>query len=198
MVARARAAQPAWEAMGFTGRAQVFLRMQKWILDHSQELMNTIVSETGKTFEDAFGAEVGYAAAAFGFWAKNAEPYLAPEKIKEGSPMIPGRKMEVRFRPLGVIGVIGPWNYPFTNSIGDALPALMAGNSVVLKPSEKSPLTALRLAELALEAGLPPGVFNVVPGSSSRPSRRAACPTTSSSWRPAAARPARRSSTRWT
>lgn len=164
MVARARAAQPAWEAMGFTGRAQVFLRMQKWILDHSQELMNTIVSETGKTFEDAFGAEVGYAAAAFGFWAKNAEPYLAPEKIKEGSPMIPGRRMEVRFRPLGVIGVIGPWNYPFTNSIGDALPALMAGNSVVLKPSEVTPLTSLLIEKAFQECGLPDDVLIVATG----------------------------------
>ena len=164
LVARARAAQPGWEALGFGGRAQIFLRMQKWVLDHSQELMNTIVSETGKTFEDAFGAEVGYAAAAFGFWAKNAEKYLAPEKIKEGSPMIPGRKMEVRFRPLGVIGVIGPWNYPFTNSMGDALPALMAGNTVVMKPSEVTPLTSLLIEKAFRECGMPDDVLLVATG----------------------------------
>jgi acyl-CoA reductase-like NAD-dependent aldehyde dehydrogenase len=139
-------------------------RMQKWVLDHDQELMNTIVSETGKTFEDAFGAEVGYAAAAFGFWAEKAEKYLAPEKITDGSPMIPGRKMEVRYRPLGVIGVIGPWNYPFTNSIGDAVPALMAGNSVVLKPSEVTPLTSLLVEQGMRECGLPADVLIIATG----------------------------------
>jgi acyl-CoA reductase-like NAD-dependent aldehyde dehydrogenase len=164
LAARARAAQPAWEAMGYSGRGQVMRRLQKWMLDHAQEVMNTIVSETGKTFEDAFGAEVGYGAAAFGFWAEKAEKYLAPEKITDGSPMIPGRRMEVRYRPLGVVGVIGPWNYPFTNSIGDAIPALMAGNSVVLKPSEVTPLTSLLIERAARACGMPDDVLLIATG----------------------------------
>ena len=80
MVARARAAQPGWEAMGFEGRARVLRRAQKWVLDNSDRVIRTIVSETGKTWDDAQTAEIGYAAAAFGFWAKNAEKYLADEK----------------------------------------------------------------------------------------------------------------------
>lgn len=164
MVTRARAAQPGWEAIGFTGRAQVMRRMQKWMLDHVEEVINTIQSETGKTYEDAFSAEVSYGAAAFGFWADEAEKYLAPEKVKAGSPMLMGRRMELRFRPLGVIGVIGPWNYPFTNSLGDAIPALMAGNTVVLKPSEVTPLTSLLIEKGLRECGMPEDVLIVATG----------------------------------
>ena len=70
---RARAAQPGWEALGFEGRGRVLLRAQKWIVDNGDRVIDTIVSETGKTYEDAQLAEVSYGAAAFGFWAKNAE-----------------------------------------------------------------------------------------------------------------------------
>src|SRR3954469_18468737 len=82
VVARARAAQPGWEALGFDGRAKVMLRAQKWVMDNAERVAQTIVSETGKTFEDAVLAEVTYGGSAFGFWAKNAGPYLADEKVK--------------------------------------------------------------------------------------------------------------------
>src|SRR3954451_17848891 len=151
IVARARAAQAGWEALGFEGRGRIMRRAQKWLLDNAQRVMDTIVSETGKTYEDAQLAEISYGASAFGFWAKNAEKYLADEKVKSASPMLLGRKLISRYRPLGVIGVIGPWNYPLTNSFGDCIPALMAGNAVVLKPSEITPLTSLLMAEALRE-----------------------------------------------
>ena len=81
MVARARAAQPGWEALGFEGRARVFLRAQKWVLDNADRIIDTIISETGKTVEDAQRAEISYAASAFGFWAKIAPEFLADEKV---------------------------------------------------------------------------------------------------------------------
>src|SRR3954452_5899919 len=164
IVARARSAQPGWEALGFEGRGRIMRRAQKWLLDNSQRVMDTIVSETGKTYEDAQLAEISYGASAFGFWAKNAEKYLADEKVKSASPMLLGRKLISRHGPLGVIGVIGPWNYPLTNSFGDCIPALMAGNAVVLKPSEITPLTSLLMAEALKECGLPEGVFQVATG----------------------------------
>ena len=164
MVARARAAQPGWEALGFDGRAKVMRRAQKWVLDNSERVIRTIVSETGKTWDDAQTAEIGYAAAAFGFWAKNAEKYLADEKIRTSSPFLRGKKCLVRYRPLGVVGVIGPWNYPLTNSFGDCIPALAAGNSVILKPSEVTPLTSLVMAEMLDECGIPADVFQVLTG----------------------------------
>ena len=82
MVARARVAQPGWEALGFDGRGKVLRRAQKWLLDNSDRVIETIVSETGKTYEDAQLAEISYAAAGFGFWAKHAGEYLADERIK--------------------------------------------------------------------------------------------------------------------
>jgi acyl-CoA reductase-like NAD-dependent aldehyde dehydrogenase len=164
MIAKARAAQPGWEALGFEGRARIMRRAQKWLLDHAQRVIETIVSETGKTHEDAQLAEISYGAFAFGFWAKHAGEYLADERVKTSNPFVLGRKLVLRFRPLGVVGVIGPWNYPLTNSFGDCIPALMAGNAVVLKPSEITPLTSLVAAEMLRECGLPEHVFQVATG----------------------------------
>jgi acyl-CoA reductase-like NAD-dependent aldehyde dehydrogenase len=164
MAARGRAAQPGWEAFGFAGRGRVMRRAQKWLMDNSEQVISTIVSETGKTYEDAEFAEIAYSANAFGFWAKEASSYLADERVKSAQILLKGKKLILRYRPLGVIGVIGPWNYPLTNSFGDCIPALMAGNSVILKPSEVTPLTSLLLAEGLRECGLPEGAFQVATG----------------------------------
>src|SRR5271168_3257691 len=164
MAARGRAAQPEWEAYGFEGRARVLLRAQKWLMDNSEQVIATIVSETGKTYEDATLAEIGYAGAAFGFWAKEAPVYLADEKVKSSQLLVKGKKLILRYRPLGLIGVIGPWNYPLTNSFGDCIPALAAGNSVILKPSEVTPLTSMLMAECLRECGLPENVLQIATG----------------------------------
>src|SRR4051794_13176259 len=164
IVARARAAQPAWEALGYEGRGRILRRAQKWVVDNTDRLVATIVSETGKTFEDAQLAEVAYAANAFGFWAKRAPEYLADEKVRSANPFVAGRKLSVRYRPVGVVGVIGPWNYPLTNSVGDCIPAMAAGNAVVLKPSEVTPLTSLLVADGLRECGFPEGIFQVATG----------------------------------
>jgi acyl-CoA reductase-like NAD-dependent aldehyde dehydrogenase len=164
VVARARAAQPAWEALGYDGRGRILRRAQKWLLDNAQEVVATIVAETGKTYEDAYLAELSYAVNSFGFWAKRAPRYLADEKIRTGNPFVLGRKLRVRYAPVGVVGVIGPWNYPLTNSVGDAIPALAAGNTVVVKPSEVTPLTSLLLERGLLESGLPADVYQTAVG----------------------------------
>ncbi|MGI8557269.1 MAG: succinic semialdehyde dehydrogenase [Solirubrobacteraceae bacterium] len=161
---RARAAQVGWEAIGFQGRARVMLRAQKWVIDNAARVVDTIVAETGKTREDAQLAEISYAAAAFGFWAKEAEGYMADERVRSTNMFVKGKKLILRYHPLGLIGVIGPWNYPLTNSFGDCIPALMAGNSVILKPSEITPMTSLLLAEGLQECGLPADVFSVATG----------------------------------
>jgi acyl-CoA reductase-like NAD-dependent aldehyde dehydrogenase len=161
---RGRAAQPIWEAYGFEGRGRVLRRMQKWVMDNAERVVRTIVSETGKTYEDAQLAEISYAGAAFGFWADHAEEYLADERVRTSNMLVKGRKLVVRYKPLGLIGVIGPWNYPLTNSFGDCIPALAAGNSVIMKPSEITPLTSLLLAEGLTECGIPADVFQVATG----------------------------------
>jgi acyl-CoA reductase-like NAD-dependent aldehyde dehydrogenase len=161
---RARRAQPGWAALGFDGRAAVMRRCQKWISDNADRVIETIMSETGKAYEEALVAEIGYAEAAFRFWSKSAEKYLAEERIKSASPFVKGRKLIVRYEPLGLVGVIGPWNYPLTNSFGDCIPALMAGNAVLLKPSEVTPLTSMLMGEALRECGLPDDVYTVLPG----------------------------------
>jgi acyl-CoA reductase-like NAD-dependent aldehyde dehydrogenase len=164
IVARARAAQPAWEALGFEGRGRILVRAQKWLMDNADRVIGTIVSETGKTYEDAQLAEISYVGAAFGFWAKNAPEYLADEKVRSANVLVKGRRLIVRYQPIGVVGVIGPWNFPLSNSFGDCIPALAAGNAVVLKPSEVTPLTSLMMEEALRECGMPEDVFQVATG----------------------------------
>jgi acyl-CoA reductase-like NAD-dependent aldehyde dehydrogenase len=160
---KGRAAQPGWQALGFDGRARVLLRMQKWLVDNGDRVVETMLSETGKVVEDAT-LEISYGATAFGFWAKNAEKYLGDERVRSSSVFVKGKKLVLRYEPLGLVGIIGPWNYPFINSFGDAIPALAAGNSVILKPSEITPLTSLLMAEALRECGLPENVFQVATG----------------------------------
>ncbi|EUA93891.1 aldehyde dehydrogenase family protein [Mycobacterium ulcerans str. Harvey] len=101
-------------------------RMQRWLVDNADQVIATICSETGKTYEDAQIAELIYGAAAFGFWADKAPRYLADERIHSSSVFVKGKRLVLRYRPMGLIGVIGPWNYPLTNSFGDCIPALAA------------------------------------------------------------------------
>jgi acyl-CoA reductase-like NAD-dependent aldehyde dehydrogenase len=160
----ARAAQPAWADMGFEARAKVFYRARKWLVDNRDRVARTIVEETGKTREDAMLAEVLFIADSFGYWAKSAPKHLADEKIRSHSPFMLGRKLLIRYQPRGVIGVIGPWNYPLTNCFGDGIAALAAGNAVIFKPSEITPFSTMLMQECMREAGLPDGVMQVATG----------------------------------
>jgi acyl-CoA reductase-like NAD-dependent aldehyde dehydrogenase len=164
LVANARAAQPRWWAMGFDGRGEVLRRCRRWVVANTERVVATISAETGKTYEDALIAEVAYIVHALGFWARKAPRYLADQRVRSGSPFALGRRMVVRYEPVGVAGVIGPWNYPLSNSFGDCIPALAAGNAVALKPSDLTPLTALLMAQALRECGLPEDVFQVVTG----------------------------------
>jgi acyl-CoA reductase-like NAD-dependent aldehyde dehydrogenase len=164
LVEAARRARPGWEALGFDRRAEAMRDLRSWFVANRKRLIDTLVAEGGKTPEDALLADVWYICDALGFWGKKAKSYLADERVRSGSPFMLGKRIFVRQRPLGVVGVIGPWNYPLTNTFGDAIPALMAGNSVVLKPSEITPLTSLLVAEGAAAIGLPDGVLSVATG----------------------------------
>jgi acyl-CoA reductase-like NAD-dependent aldehyde dehydrogenase len=163
-VAKAREAQPGWNALGYEGRARIFKRCQKWVLDHADRVIETICRETGKTWEDAQLSEVTYAAQAFAFWSKTAPKYLADEKVRASSLFVKGKKMYIRYEPRGVVGVIGPWNFPLTNSFGDCIPALAAGNSAVLKPSRLTPYTSLLMEEMLGECGMPENVYQTLTG----------------------------------
>ncbi len=165
LVRRARAAQPIWSSLGYDGRAALMRKLRWWFVENRDRVVSTIVAESGKTREDAQLAEIMYTADALGFWAKRAGPYLRDERRRPHSPMLLGRRLVQRYEPYGVVGVIGPWNYPLTNNFGDCIPALMAGNTVVLKPAAATPLTSMLIAEGTRAVGFPEDVFSVVVGS---------------------------------
>ncbi len=160
----ARAVQPRWAALGFGRRANVLKRMSGWLSTNAEEVIEVICRETGKTYDDAQITDWSYGLMAFDFWAKHAEGYLADERIKPASWLNRSKRLTVRYEPLGLVGVIGPWNYPLALSVGDAIPALAAGNAVLLKPSELTPLTSLLLQRGLRECGLPDGVLQVATG----------------------------------
>jgi acyl-CoA reductase-like NAD-dependent aldehyde dehydrogenase len=163
LVRRARAAQPAWEALGFRGRGALMRDMRKWLIDNRRRVIRTLSDENGKPYEDA-QLEVFYCADALGFWARKAPKWLADERERPHSPLLLGRKVVNRYLPYGVVGVIGPWNYPLINNFGDAIPALMAGNTVVLKPAHITPLSSMLMQEGLREVGVPSDVFLVANG----------------------------------
>ncbi|MEV2279117.1 aldehyde dehydrogenase family protein [Nocardiopsis sp. NPDC049922] len=156
-VERARAAAPAWRATAPGDRARLLRAVAARIDEHREELARTEVRNAGHPVEQARW-EAGNARDVFEYFA------AAPERATGRQIPVPGGWSVTFAEPLGVVGVIVPWNFPMPVLSWGAAPALAAGNTVVVKPSELTPLTALRIAELALEAGLPEGVFQVLPG----------------------------------
>src|SRR6266540_3304465 len=138
-VARVRANQPAWEQLGIKGRAEWLFKLRDWILDHQDEIADTMQRETGKVRGEA-AAEAVYVMDLINFYGKKAGKYIGDEKVPAHSPLMKVKKLKVQYRPYPVVGVISPWNFPLVLSLGDAIPALIAGCAVVIKPSEITPL----------------------------------------------------------
>jgi acyl-CoA reductase-like NAD-dependent aldehyde dehydrogenase len=156
-VARARAAFPAWRDVSPRDRGRLLRRLATLVEEHSEELARIESRNVGKPIAGARG-EVGMVADVFHFYAGAVD-----KKYGETIPVAGGVDMTFR-EPLGVVGLIVPWNFPLNISSWKLGPALACGNTVVLKPAELTPLSALRLAELALDAGIPEGVLNVLVG----------------------------------
>jgi betaine-aldehyde dehydrogenase len=156
-VAAARAAFPGWRAVSPSDRARLLRRLATLVEEHSEELARLETRNVGKPIADSRG-EVAMVAEVFHFYAGAVDKHHG-----ETIPVTAGIDMTFR-EPLGVVGLIVPWNFPIAIASWKLGPALACGNTVVLKPAELTPLTALRLAELALEAGIPQGVVNVLVG----------------------------------
>jgi len=156
-VARAKAAFPAWRAVAPADRARLLRRLATLVEDHSEELSRIESANAGKPISGARG-EIGMVAQVLHFYAGAVEKHYG-----ETIPVAGG--IDATFRePLGVVGLIVPWNFPLNIASWKLGPALACGNTVVLKPAALTPLSALRLAELVLEAGIPEGVVNVLVG----------------------------------
>ena len=148
-----------WSRMSPTERKKILLKLSDLILKNHDELALLDSMDMGKTVSDAFTYDIPGAADLLSW---NAE---AIDKIMdEIAPTEKNNLAMIRRVPLGVVGAVVPWNYPLDMAMWKCAPALATGNSIILKPAEQSPLSALRFAELAAEAGLPDGVLNVVPG----------------------------------
>ncbi len=159
-IERAAAAFPAWRAVSPGDRALLLRRFAGLVDDHLEELAWLEVRNSGHTIGNARW-EAGNVRDVLHFYAG------APERLHGQQIPVPGG-VDITFKePLGVVGVIVPWNFPMPIAGWGFAPALAAGNTVVLKPAELTPLTAVRLGELALDAGIPPGVFTVVTGQGS-------------------------------
>ena len=159
--AAARAAQQRWAGVPGRDRARVFLRLHDLLLDRQVEVLDLVQLETGKARRHALEELLDVALTAR-HYARSAGRYLAPVRHAGIVPVLSSAH-ELR-HPKGVVGVVSPWNYPLTLAVTDAIPAFLAGNAVVHKPDTQTALTALWIRALAVEAGLPADLWQVVVG----------------------------------
>ncbi|MDZ4265887.1 MAG: aldehyde dehydrogenase family protein [Mycobacterium sp.] len=154
IAASLRAAQKEWEARGPKGRAKVLARYAVWLGDHRAEIESLLIAETGKSAVDA-AQEVPLIIMIASYYIKTMEKALAPETRPASLPFLSIKKITVHYRPRPVVGVIAPWNYPVANLLMDTIGALAAGCAVLLKPSERTPLTAELLLRGWIDSGAP-------------------------------------------
>src|ERR1043166_686076 len=166
-VGRARHAQPAWASLSFKQRASVILKARELMLAERDELALLISRETGKPTAEALSMEIVPTLDAMHYFAHAAQGLLRPQKIDIGQYGLMGRSSRIIYRPLGVIGIISPWNFPLATPADEVVMALMAGNAVVLKPSELTPLIALKLGDIFKRAGLADGLLEILTGDGS-------------------------------
>lgn len=163
-VARAHDAFENWRDLSFRDRAKLLLALRNHILDSKEEVIHTICSETGKTKVEALSTEILYVCASIEYYTKNAEEFLRDRIQTVDLVLLKTKRVRTSYVPRGVIGIIGPWNFPFNLTLGEAIPALMAGNAVIIKPSEYTPFSALLSVRLCERAGFPKNLLQVVTG----------------------------------
>ncbi len=161
---RARKAQPAWAALPIAERAALLRRVLDRVLAGHSRVTEAVIRETGKTENEAFGMEVFASCDALNYYAKNAARFLRPEKRRIHGMLGLMKKLRVVYKPLGVVGIIVPWNGPFVLAMNQTAQALVAGNAVLLKGSEVTPHSTALVGEFFAEAGLPEGVLEIVMG----------------------------------
>ena len=163
-VKKARAAQPAWAALPIKERAKYMEAAIKVILEMQDEIIETVVGETGKAYNDAFSMEVWAACDSLRYYAKNTEKFLSPQKCKVHGMLGFMKKVKILYQPLGVAGIIVPWNGPFILGINPVVQALMAGNAAIVKGSEVTPYSTKLAEKVFKKAGLPDGLVQVLMG----------------------------------
>jgi acyl-CoA reductase-like NAD-dependent aldehyde dehydrogenase len=166
-VGRARRAQPAWASLSFRDRGRLVLRAREIMLAERDEIALLVSRETGKPVAEALSMEIVPTLDAMHYFAHATEDLLRPQKIDIGQYGLMGRSSKILFNPIGVVGIISPWNFPLATPADEVVMALMAGNAVVLKPSELTPLIALKIEDIFKRAGLPACLLEIVTGDGS-------------------------------
>lgn len=163
-VEAARDAFEIWKRTPFDERARIVMRARQAILSQMDAIATLISKEMGKPVAEALSADITPVLDLMQYFARNAERILRPRKRGIGLLGLMGRSSTITYKPLGVIGIISPWNFPLAIPLGEAVMALMAGNTVVLKPSELTPLVGEKIGGIFDDAGLPKNVLRVVSG----------------------------------
>ncbi|MFY9488811.1 MAG: aldehyde dehydrogenase family protein [Solirubrobacterales bacterium] len=164
VVADVKKVQPFWAELSFADRARYMHRAVEVIIDRKDEIADLITAEQGKVRTEAFSMEVMTSVDGLRWAADNAAKILLDEKIKSEQPFAMTRKLKFHYQPIGVIGVISPWNYPWLLAVDEIATALMAGNGIVAKPASLTCLIGQKIQEVFDEAGLPEGLLRTVHG----------------------------------
>ncbi len=164
LVARARAAQKIWGALSFEQRAVYLRKLAELVLERQMEIAKLVTRENGKPTFEALVTEIMPSLDFIHYYLEHGKKLLRPKRVPHANWALKTKRGKIIHEPMGVVGIISPWNYPFMLPLGTIAPALLAGNTVVLKPSEFTPSCALKIAELFKEAGLPENVFAVAIG----------------------------------
>jgi acyl-CoA reductase-like NAD-dependent aldehyde dehydrogenase len=166
-VNKAKGAQPSWAKLSYSERAQFIIRAREVVLAQLEEISKLISRETGKPVTEAISMEVVPTLDLMHYFAENTESLLDKSRVSIGQYGLMGRSSYIVYKPLGVVGIISPWNFPWATPLDEVVMALMAGNAVVVKPSEFTPLTAMRIADVFKQAQLPEGLLAIVTGDGS-------------------------------
>jgi NAD-dependent aldehyde dehydrogenases len=163
-VESARAVFQKWRETSFATRRRYIMQAREVILSEMDEIARLISDESGKPFAEALSMEIAPVLDLMQYFARNAERLLKPRRIGIGLYALLGRYSKIIYQPLGAVGIIPAWNYPFSIPLGEATMALMAGNTVIIKPSELTPFVGLKIGEIFAKAGLPESVVQIVTG----------------------------------
>jgi len=164
IVERARSVFPLWRDTPLSVRSQIIKKVQELLLDRGLEFAELITREMGRPVVESFSLEIAASVDITGYYAKNADKFLSDRKVPLHHLLFKRRESIIRFEPLGVLGIISPWNWPLLIPLGGIVPALLAGNCVVFKHSELTPLVSEKIYTLFRDAGIPEGVFQIVQG----------------------------------
>ncbi|XDD52338.1 aldehyde dehydrogenase family protein [Leptospira sp. WS92.C1] len=162
---KARDAQKQWAQTKFTIRKKHVLKMRDYIVDHAEELAEIVSKDNGKSRMDALATEVLPAALAADWYAKNARHHLQPKKLPMSTFLFFNKKNELHRVPLGVVGIISPWNYPLSIPFGEITMGLMAGNAILLKVAQATILVGQAIERIVAAGELPEGLFYHIVGS---------------------------------